>query len=486
VIRRGAGVRRRAAVTALVRSPARPGPGTARPSWGLLFVLSGNMLLDALEVSVMIIALPAIGDDLALPLARTQWLVSGFALGFGGSLLAGRRVVELLGRRRMYLIALAGFALASLAGGLASTAALLVATRVVKGCCAALTATTGLAMISTNYPAGRPRERAISVYTLFGASGFSLGLLLSGLLTTVSWRWTMLFAAPVALALLAAGLRYIPRDPRRAQGHGGSGLAGALAFVGGSALLVYAFVRLAGRGPADPAGLAALLAGVLLLAGFARADRSARRPLLPPAVLAHRPLIWAGMGAAALNGSYWGLLLIITLHLQAVRGWGPLPTGLALLPASLPLASSAMYAGRMVSRFGAARLVALGAAAPPVGYALALRLDPAAGYLTDILPTLLLVGLGFVLGFAALHVRATEGVPDAQQGVASAAYQSAVQLGGALTVALVAGLLVRGGTAPGPPDRVAMAYRPALVLLIAVGVAGLLVALTGLRPPRAA
>ncbi|MCX4469498.1 putative MFS-type transporter EfpA [Micromonospora sp. MW-13] len=451
----------------------------ARHPWGLLLVLSGNMLLDALEVAVLIVALPTIAADLALPLVQAQWLVSGFALGFGGSLLFGRRIVDLLGRRRAYLLAMAGFALASAVAGLASAVVALVAARLVKGFCAALTATTGLAMISTAFPAGRARDRALSVYTLLGASGFSVGLVLSGLLTSVSWRWTLLFPAPVALGLLLAARRHVPRDPPRPTGGGAHLAASAPVFLAGAVLLAYGLVSGPVRGWTDPWAAGALLLGGALLILFRYVGGATVAPLLR----AHRSLAQAAIGAGALNGSYWGLLLVLTLHLQAVRGGTPLGTAVALLPASVPLALSAPWAGRVVRRIGAARLVALGAALPLLGYLLALRLDPASGYLTAVLPTLLLVSLGFVLSFAALHVRATEGVPVALRERATATYQTAVQLTGALTVALVAGLLVAAGGAPTPsPALTAGGYQPALLVIAAVGAIGFLVALAGLPP----
>ncbi|MFC8846793.1 MFS transporter, partial [Micromonospora sp. NPDC057141] len=405
--------------------------------WGLLLVLSGNMLLDALEVAVLVVALPTIGAELGVGLVDAQWLVTGFALGFGGTLLFGRRLVDALGRRRAYLLAMAAFALASVVAGLAPTVGLVIVARFVKGCCAAVTATTGLAVIATVFPPGPHRDRALSVYTLAGASGFSLGLVLSGLLTSVDWRWTLAFPAPVALALLLVARRHVPPDPPGPVEADGHPAAGAPTFVGGAVLLTYALASGPTRGWTDPWTLGALLFGAGAVLLFRRLGRAAG----PPLFRAFPTLRQAALGAGALNGSYWGLLLVLTLHLQTVRGWSPWWTAVALLPASVPLAITAPWSGRMVRRFGAARLVALGGALPPLGYLLALRLDPDTGYLTGVLPVLLLVSAGFVLAFAALHVRAVAAVPGELRGRATATYQTAVQLVGAGTVALVAGLL---------------------------------------------
>src|SRR5690348_4437372 len=167
--------------------------------WGTLLVLCAALFLDALDVSMVGVALPSIGSDLHLSTSSLQWVVSGYVLGYGGLLLLGGRAADLLGRRRVFLAALAVFAVASLLGGLVNDGGLLIATRFVKGVAAAFTAPAGLSIITTTFPEGHQRNRALSIYTTCGASGFSLGLVLSGLLTEVGWRWTFLLPFPLAL-----------------------------------------------------------------------------------------------------------------------------------------------------------------------------------------------------------------------------------------------------------------------------------------------
>src|SRR6202167_3945507 len=179
--------------------------------WGILFVLGGALCLDALDVSMVGVALPSIRADLGLTTSALQWVVSGYVLGYGGLLLLGGRGADLLGRRRVFLVALAVFAVASLLGGVATSAGLLIAARFIKGAAAAFTAPAGLSIITTTFAEGQQRNRAVSIYSAFGASGFSLGLVLSGLLTELSWRCTLLLPAPAAVAVLAAGIKLIPR-----------------------------------------------------------------------------------------------------------------------------------------------------------------------------------------------------------------------------------------------------------------------------------
>ncbi|MEU1272704.1 MFS transporter [Streptomyces sp. NPDC005799] len=471
-------------------APVAGGTGSGHWSprqWALLTVLAGNMLIDALEVSVAVVALPSIGGDLGADPTSLQWVMSGFAAGFGATILFGTRLVERLGRRRVYLGAVSVFAVASLAGALAGAVWFLIATRVVKGVCAALTAPTGLAIITSTFPEGPARNRAVSVYSLFGASGFSLGLVLSGLLTEESWRWTFAFPAPVAAVLLVAGLRLVPEQRGKAGADGGRPyqLPTALSLSATLLALVYGIGHVPGHGWTAPGTVGAFTLAAVLSAVVVARERRATHPLLPPRVLGHPALRRSAFAAAALNGSYLGLLFVVTFHLQTLLGWSPARTGLALLPAALPLALTAAYSGRMVQRFGAARLIAVGYVAPPLGYALYLGAASPTRYATDILPTLLLLGAAFVLCFAALHLQALAAATEAEPGVASGVYQTAVQFGAVLMPALVAALMSAHRPPPGASPAAALAgYHPALLLITAVGAAGLAVSLTGLLPRR--
>ncbi|WP_245684694.1 MFS transporter [Streptomyces roseoverticillatus] len=462
-----------------------PAGRMSRRQWGLLLVLAGNMLIDALEVSVAVVAVPSIGDDLGLARSSAQWVMTGFALGFGALMLFGTRAVALAGRRRMYLLALLGFAAASLLGAVTGDPAVLIATRFVKGFCAALTAPTGLAILSTAMRAGPERDRAISVYTLFGAGGFTAGLLLSGALTPLSWRWTFAFPAPVVLLLFALCLKLIPADetPEGADRHYDT--AGAVTLAGGLLALVYGITALPGHGAGDPRTLGALALAAALLAWFARHERRTPRPLLRTELLARPSMLRSAVGAATLNGSYLGLLFLVSYQTQTLWGWTPWQTALAIVPASAPLAVTALLSGRMVARCGAPRLIALGALPPLAGYVLYLRLPGGADYVTAVLPTMLLVGAGFVLSFAALNMQAVSGIPAAERGEASGVYQTAVQLGAAVMLAGVAALLTAYQPAAGATEEQVLAgYRPALELITAAGALGLLTALTGLGRPR--
>src|SRR3954453_17624703 len=230
-------------------SPSTASAWSAR-TWGLLLTLCIVLFLDGLDVSMIGVALPSIGTELDLSTSSLQWLVSGYVLGYGGLLLLGGRTADLLGRRKVFLIALAVFALASFTGGLVSSGPLLILTRFVKGLAAAFTAPTGLSIITTNFAEGPARNKALSIYTVFGAGGYSSGLLFGGLMAGVGWRWTFLLPVPIALAALVAASVLVPKDQPAEEG--GHDLLGAFFSTGAMLLLVYTVVSAPGVGWASP------------------------------------------------------------------------------------------------------------------------------------------------------------------------------------------------------------------------------------------
>src|SRR5689334_11202510 len=215
----------------------------SRRAWGMLLVLCGALFLDALDVSMVGVALPSIKTDLNMSTGSLQWVVSAYVLGYGGFLLLGGRAADLLGRRRVFLIALGVFAVASLLGGLVDDGTLLIATRFIKGVAAAFTAPAGLSIITTTFAEGAARNKAIAVYTATGATGFSLGLVFGGLLTEIGWRWVFLLPAPVALLTLLAGLQLVPKSARGIRQRGSFDVSGAAALPAGMLLLVYTLVK---------------------------------------------------------------------------------------------------------------------------------------------------------------------------------------------------------------------------------------------------
>ena len=451
--------------------------------WGLLVVVCGALFLDALDVSMVGVALPSIRADLGLSTASLQWVVSGYVLGYGGLLLLGGRAADLLGRRRVFLAALAVFAVASLLGGLVSTGALLIAARFVKGVAAAFTAPAGLSIITTTFSEGPARNRALSVYSAFGAAGFSLGLVLSGLVTEISWRWTLMLPAPLAAVILVAAIRLIPPGDRASRDGRRFDLPGAVAVTAGMLLLVYAVVGAPQAGWGSPRTLMSFAVAAALLGAFVAIERHSRDPLVRLGIFRSRTLTRANIGAMVLFGSYVSFQFLITQYLQIMAGWSALATALAFLPAGVLVAASPRV-GPVLDRFGPARVVAAGFACLTAGYVLFLRVGPAPDYPTVILPSLLLIGAAFGLGFSSLNVQATAGVADHEQGLASGILQTSFQVGGAMVLAAVTAVIDARGANQVVSAQTLAAYRPALYVITGVAVVGLAVALTGLRSPR--
>jgi MFS family permease len=449
-----------------------------RAQWLLLMVVCTVLALDGLDVSMVGVALPSIGHELNLGTDSLQWIVSAYVLGYGSLLLLGGRLADLLGRRRIFLIALSVFAAASLLGGLVDDPAILIATRFVKGLAAAFTAPTGFSIITTNFAEGRERNKALSIFTTFGASGFSLGLVVGGLMTSLSWRWTFLVSVPIAVLVVILGNRFIPRDTPDAT-DSGHDIWGAVTLALGMLGLVYTLVSAPEQGWGSVATIAGFIISAAVLAAFAVIENKVRHPLIRFGILREGWVARANLSAVGLFGSYLSFQFIVTLFLQSALGWSPLAMALALLPTGLIVAASAPFADRLINVFGATRLILAGLAAMGLGYVLFLRVGTTPNYALDILPSIILLGIGFALTFPSINVQATAGIKDSEQGLAAGLIQTSTQVGAALvlavTTAMVSGGHSDGGTVPSAAAMLEQ-YRPGLMLSAAVAIAALLVA----------
>ncbi|WP_427018565.1 MFS transporter [Pseudarthrobacter sp. P1] len=454
-----------------------------KAQWTLLLVLCTVLALDGLDVSMVGVALPSIGHELNLDTGALQWIVSGYVLGYGSLLLLGGRMADLLGRRRVFLIALSVFAVASLAGGLASDPTLLITTRFVKGLAAAFTAPTGFSIITTNFPEGPQRNRAISIYSTFGASGFSLGLVVGGLMTSLSWRWTFLVSVPFAVAAIIVGLRAIPRD-RLDAADGGHDVWGGATLATGMLALVYTLVSAPGAGWGSARTIIGFVAAALVLAAFGVIETRAKHPLVRFSILRQGWVARANLSAVGLFGSYLSFQFIVTMYLQSVLGWSPLSMALALLPAGLIVMAASPFAEKLIERFSAPRLIVAGLVALSAGYILFLRIGTTPVYATDILPSMVLLGIGFALGFPATNVLATEGIGDAEQGLAAGLIQTSMQVGAALVLAVTTALVAGAHSSGSGAGAMLDSFRPGLVLSAVVAVAALLVVLVPQRRTR--
>ncbi|WP_311211342.1 MULTISPECIES: MFS transporter [unclassified Arthrobacter] len=448
-----------------------------RAQWLLLMVVCTVLALDGLDVSMVGVALPSIGQELNLGTDSLQWIVSAYVLGYGSLLLLGGRLADLLGRRRIFLIALTVFAAASLLGGLVDDPAILIATRFIKGLAAAFTAPTGFSIITTNFAEGRERNKALSIFTTFGASGFSLGLVVGGLMTSLSWRWTFLVSVPIAVVVVLLGMKFIPKDKPSVEDSGHDAW-GAVTLALGMLGLVYTLVSAPEQGWGSVATIAGFAVSVAVLAAFAVIENKVKHPLIRFSILKEGWVARANLSAVGLFGSYLSFQFIVTMYLQSVLGWTPLGMALALLPAGLLVATSAPFADKLIEKFGATQLILTGLTALGLGYVLFLRVGTTPNYVLDILPSVVLLGIGFALAFPSINVQATAGIKDSEQGLAAGLIQTSTQVGAALVLAVTTALVSGHGQAAGTVSAQAMLeqYRPGLILSAAVAIAALLVA----------
>ncbi|MBH0779023.1 MFS transporter [Nocardia bovistercoris] len=447
--------------------------------WGMLITLCIVLFLDGLDVSMIGVALPSIGAELDLSTSTLQWLVSGYVLGYGGLLLLGGRTADLLGRRRVFLIALAVFAVASLLGGLVTSGPLLIATRFVKGLAAAFTAPTGLSIITTNFAEGPARNKALSIYTVFGAGGYSMGLLFGGLMTGVGWRWTFLLPVPIALAALAAAYVLVPKDDGVAEG--GHDILGALLSSAGMLLLVYTVVSAPEAGWVSARTIGSFALVVALFAAFVAVEKRVRYPLIRLGILRKATLVRASLAIIALAGSYFSWQFVVTIYLQDSLGWSPLRLAMALLPVGVLVVASVFFSDRLVDRFGTGPVIAVTLAVMTVGYLLFLRLDTAPSYPAMLLPAILLIGIGWV-GFPAINIQATAGIDDEEQGLAAGVLQTAMQVGAAIVLAVTTAVVTSGDAVDTSAEGMLETFRPGLEFVTGVAAVGAVVALAAVLP----
>jgi MFS family permease len=473
------------AMTSIPADTVTPPTSSAwtRRTWALLMTLCIVLFLDGLDVSMIGVALPSIGAELDLSTSSLQWLVSGYVLGYGGLLLLGGRTADLLGRRKVFLIALAVFAIASLTGGLVSSGPLLILTRFVKGLAAAFTAPTGLSIITTNFAEGPVRNKALSIYTVFGAGGYSFGLVFGGLMTNVGWRWTFLLPVPIALIALAAAITLVPKDKPAEEG--GHDLLGAVTSTAAMLLLVYTVVSAHDAGWGSLRTIGSFVGVAALVAAFVTVETRVAHPLIRLGILRKGTLVRASLAIIAMGGSYFSWQFIVTLYLQDTLSWSPLELALALLPVGLMVTASSVFSNRLVDRYGTARIIAVTLSVMAVGYLLFLRIDTTPSYVTGILPAVLLIGVGWI-GFPAVNIQATSGISNEEQGLAAGVLQTSMQVGAAIVLAVTTAIITSGPVGDASPASMLDAYRPGLVFAAVVSIVGALVAVLALVPRRGA
>jgi len=448
-------------------------------AWCTLFVLCTALFLDVLDFSMINVALPSIRTDLHMSTSSLQWVVSAYVLGYGGFLLLGGRAADLFGRRRVFLVALAVFAIASLSGGFATAGTLLIVTRFVKGVSAAFTLPAALSIITTTFPEGPARNKALSVFTGAAAAGFSLGLVIGGLLTSIGWRWVFFTPAPVALVALVAGVRLVATDNRAQRTLRTFDVAGAVSMTAAVLLLVYTLVQAPQAGWISARTLGSLIGAAAISAAFVVRERRARAPLIRLGILRSSSLRRANLGAMSWSGSWVGFLFITTLYLQQLRGWSALGTGFAIFPAGFIVLMAAPHMlPWLIERFGVMRLIEAGMVLSAAGYALFLSIGFHSGYAFGMLPTFLLPGAGIALLYGPLNIAGTSGIAPEEQGLAGALLNTSIEFGGALGLAVVTAVINADVGSAGTPQATLNAFHAAIFVPVGLAALGAVATIT--------
>jgi EmrB/QacA subfamily drug resistance transporter len=454
--------------------PAGLASGEGRLGLALVVIAAAQLML-VLDTTIMNVALPSIQRALHLGPAELSWLISGYALTFGGLLLAGGRAGDLFGRRRVFRTGLVLFTLASLAGGLAPNSAVLIAARLVQGAGAAIAAPTALSLLATTFPAGPPRNRALGVYGAMGGLGSVVGLLLGGALTEyLSWRWVLFVNVPIALAVLAGTAILEPggRDQGRID------LPGAITATAGLGSLVYAFSRAGQDGWGNQITIAFLAAAAVLLSVFGAIQRRSVVTLLPPAVLRDRSRAGANLVMLLMGAAMLAMFYFLTLYMQEIRGFSAMRTGLAYLPFTVGIGLTAGGIGPRLLAVTSPRVVTVAGLVLAGGATAWLSLlTPGSGYFGLLFPAMLIGGAGTGLAFVTCTIAGVRGVAPQDTGIASGLINTSSQVGGALGLAGLAAVASAVARHQSPGTPLATALTHGYSAGFAVGVALYLAAL---------
>jgi EmrB/QacA subfamily drug resistance transporter len=402
----------------------------------ILALLCSIAFLDFVDASITNVALPLIRDDLHLSVQGLQWVPSGYLLTYGGFMLLGGRLADLLGRRRIVTFGTALIGISSLAGGLAQNEGTLVAARLAQGLGAALMLPAALSILTTTFTEPADRHKALGVWGGVGGLASAAGVLLGGLLTDgPGWRWVFFVNPPAAALVLVAIFRLIaPDGPRRRTR--GFDLIGALLATAGMLLLVYALVQAPDQGWGSTATVLRLVGAGVLLVAFVLKEATAKQPLLPLEILRVRGLAAADVTQLIAFAGFLAIFFFLTLYMQNVLGYSPIKTGAAYLPLCGAIGVSAGITGQLIGRIGTRPLIAVGALITAAGVYELSRIPVHGSYVSDLLPGLLIVAFGIGAVFVATVTAANDGVPPDKAGLAAALLNASQQLGGALGLAI--------------------------------------------------
>ncbi len=425
----------------IIKTSTRSGPdlSSARGRNLALLLLAMTQFVVVIDASIVNVALPSIGAHLDISRDNLTWVVNAYTLTFGGFLLLGGRLADLLGRRRMFMIGLVVFSLASLAGGLAQSEAWLIVARAVQGLGAAIVSPAALSIITTTFAEGAERNRALGIWGAVAGAGGAAGVLLGGILTSgLSWRWVLFVNVPIGVAAAMMAPRLL-LESHAEDGTKGFDLPGAVAVTGGLALLVYTVVDAVNVGWGSTGTILKLMGAVLLLAAFVLIERRQRHPLLPFAIFRLRTLRGANIVGLLIGMSLFSMFFFISLYIQDVLGFSPIRAGLSYLPLAVGIIIAAGVGSQLVTRFGFKPVLTGGLLLIAGGLLWFSRVPaPGGSFGADVLGPSLLAAFGLGFSFVSVTIGAMTGTKPHEAGLASGLINTAQQVGGALGLAILA------------------------------------------------
>jgi EmrB/QacA subfamily drug resistance transporter len=394
--------------------------------------------MDILDVAIVNVALPTIQQDLEFSQQNLAWVVSAYALTYGGLLLLGGRIADTIGRRRVFMTGVVVFGASSLVAGLAWSDAVLIAARAFQGVGAAMMTPAALALLMNTFTEGGERNKALGIWGAVGASGGTIGVLLGGIFTdTIGWEWIFYLNVPVCALILLATPVFVGESRAPSTGKGFD-IPGAATITGAIALLTYGLIDAESAGWSSGQTIALFVASAVLFLSFIAVERRSAAPLMPFSIFKLRSLTGANVGGFSLGASVFGMIFIATLYMQQVLGYTPIEAGLAWLAMSVAAVVSAIVTSLFVEKIGARWPIAVGLSLAALAFGLLSGVPVDGDYAIDLLPGLLIFGIGLGMAFVAASIGALEGISESASGLASGLINTMQQVGGALGVAILA------------------------------------------------
>ena len=434
-------------------------PGRNTNPWLVLCLVCLAQFMVVLDATIVNVALPSIQTDLKVAEADLQWIVNAYTLIFGGFLLLGGRAGDILGRKRLFLVGVVVFTVASLLNGLAGSPELLIVARGLQGLGAAFVAPAALSILTTTFPEGPQRTKAMGVWAGIATGGAAIGLLLGGVLTEYfSWPWIFFVNVPVGIAAFLLSLRFVPESRAEAE-HRIFDVPGAITVTAGLIALVYGIVRVQASGWTSQSTIGFGVVALILLTAFVLIELRQRAPLVRLDIFRVRTIRAANVSMLLVASGLFAMFFFNTLYVQRVLGFSPLQAGLAFLPVTVGIGIGAGLSQVGVKRLGIRTTSIVGMSIATFGMLLLLTTDANGTYLADVLPGLIPISIGMGLTFVPVTLLATSGVSEADAGLASGLFNTSQQVGGALGLAILSTLAVSRttnalGGLPGQPTAV--------------------------------